>query len=224
MKSILKLFLSSILIFITSCEDKESDAIYKAQICLDSATSTTVDSCLTEITNITSQEAYLLKCSADFLRANITESTLVSALENLNNENNTTNPAATAMANLKFSSNALAEQAVTNCRKTNSLSLTTLSSIAAVSTATFIALQRLGLSPTSTPDQIAAAIVALDPATMTPDELAAVGNSVLTLADAACGTGGTMGNTEVCNAIPEGTDPATLATSFLNNLHNPTNP
>lgn len=215
-----------ILTFLTqaNCAKTDADAIFKAQICIDKATSTTVDACLSGISGVTSQQAYLLKCSADFIRANITESTLVSALENLNNNNNTTNPAATAMSNLKFGSNTLAAQAVSDCTLTGSSSLMTLASIASVSTAAFVALQRLGLSPTSTPEQIAAALAALNPASLTPTELQAVGTSVISLATAACGTTGTLNNTEVCNSIPAGTDATTVANAFLNNLHNTSNP
>ena len=211
------LALSSVFI---GCENKEDDQIYAAQICLNTATAGTVDSCLAKISGVSSARAFVLRCSAEFIRANITTSTIVTAIENIENNDagNTVDPTIEFYNQFSFTSTASADVAVTNCTASGSGGLKLLALSA--KTATVIKYDILG----GTLD--AAAIAALDPATANAADLQAIGESVLLMAPIACGTGGSLEDTEVCDNInaailSSGGDAQAIGEAYLNQLKNP---
>jgi hypothetical protein len=202
------------------CEEKEDDQIYSAQICLNTATAGTVDSCLAKISGVSSARAFVLRCSAEFIRANITTSTIVTAIENIedNDAGNTEDPTIEFYNQFSFASTVSASVAVTNCTASGSEGLKLLALSA--KTATVIKYNVLGgtLNP--------ATIAALDPSTADAEDLLAIGESVLLMYPIACGTGDSLKNTEVCDNInaailASGGNAQAIGESYLNQLKNP---
>ncbi len=202
------------------CEEKEDDQIYSAQICLNTATAGTVDSCLAKISGVSSARAFVLRCSAEFIRANITTSTIVTAIENIedNGAGNTVDPTIEFYDQFSFTSTASADVAVTNCTASGSEGLKLLALSA--KTATVIKYDVLG----GTLDAVT--IAALDPSTADAADLQAIGESVLLMSPIACGTGGSLADTEVCDNInaailSSGGDAQAIGEAYLNQLKNP---
>lgn len=208
-----------------ACEEKEDDQIYSAQICMNSATPATVDACLAKISGVSSSRAYVLRCSAEFIRANITTSTIVTAIENIedNDSGNTDDPTIEFYDQFSFTSTASADVAVTNCAASGSEGLRLLSLSA--KTATVIKYDVLGKLPGQTMSP--ADIATLDPSTADAADLLAIGNSVIQMQSLACSEGGSLKNTEVCdninNAIAGGGDAQAIGEAFINQLKNPNN-
>lgn len=206
-----------------ACEEKEDDQIYSAQICMDTATSATVDACLAKIAGVGSARAYVLRCSAEFIRANITTSTIVTAIENIENNSagNTEDPTIEFYNQFSFTSTASADVAVTNCSASGSEGLKLLALSA--KTATIIKYDILGGTLN------AGTIAALNPgADATPDELASIGNSVIQMQSIACSDGGSLKNTEVCDNINNaiagaGGNAQAIGEAFLNQMKTPNN-
>lgn len=201
----------------TGCEQKEDDKIYSAQMCLNTATSATVDTCLAKISGINSSQAYVIRCSAEFIRANITTSTIVTAIENIdhNDSGNTEDPTIEFYNQFSFTTPSSADTAVDNCTASGSEGLKLLSLSA--KTATIIKHNVLS----GTLD--AATIAALNPATANPSDLQSIGEAVLQMKDISCGKGGTLENTEICdnmnNAIAAGgSDAQAIGEAFLNQM------
>jgi hypothetical protein len=202
------------------CEEKEDDQIYSAQICMNTATDLTVDACLAKIAGVSSARAFVLRCSAEFIRAQITTSTIVTAIENIedNDAGNAEDPTIEFYDQFSFNSTASADVAVTNCTASGSEGLKLLALSA--KTATVIKYDVLG----GTLD--AATIAALDPSTADAADLQAIGESVLLMSPIACGTGGSLADTEVCDNInaailSSGGDAQALGEAYLNQLKNP---
>lgn len=201
------------------CESKEDDQIYSAQICLNSATSATVDACLAKIAGVSSSRAFVIRCSAEFIRANITTSTIVAAIENIedNDSGNTVDPTIEFYQNFSFSSGASADVAVTNCDASGSegLRLLALSAKSATTIKTFAG-GDIATWINTNPD-----LSLLDPA-----EVQSMGSNVLQMQSIACDEGGSLKGTEICdninNAIANaGGDVQAIGEAFINQLKNP---
>jgi hypothetical protein len=211
------LILAATALFLISCEDKNDDKIYDAQRCMDVATPATVDTCVDKVAGIGSTQAYVIRCSADFLRANITENTIVDALEQLDsgNADPTKNATVTLFKFFTFTDVTAADAAVANCLATGSTTLHDLALSAKAATVvndltggadleTWVA----GLTPSS--------IAALD-----ADQLLNLGNTVLTLEPSVCGDNGQFEGTKVCTDLQAAigdSDPAEVAKSLLAQL------
>jgi hypothetical protein len=212
------ILISATIFFLTSCEDKNDDKIYNAQRCLDTATPATVDTCVDKVAGISSTQAYVIRCSADFLRANITESTIVSALEQLDSNNDPTkNATVTLFKFFTFTSTNAADLAVSNCLATGSSTLHDLALSAQA--ATLVNLLSGGADlETWVTGLTPGAIAALD-----ADQLIALGETVLTLQPSVCGPNGQFEGTKVCtdlnNAIGD-QDPTAVAKELLAQLQN----
>ncbi len=202
------------------CEEKEDDQIYSAQICLNTATAGTVDDCLAKIDGVSSSRAYVLRCSAEFIRANITTSKIVAAITNIeaNGAGNTVDPTIEFYNQFSFASTASADVAVTNCTASGSEGLKLLALTA--KTATVIKYDVLN----GTLDSVT--IGFLVPSAANPADLQAIGTSVLLMHPIACGEGGSLKNTEVCDNInaailSSGGNPQAIGEAYLNSLKNP---
>ena len=206
------------------CEEKEDDQIYSAQICMNTATNLTVDTCLAKIAGVSSARAFVLRCSAEFIRAQITTSTIVTAIEDIENNDagNTEDPTIEFYDQFSFLSTASADVAVTNCTASGSEGLKLLALSA--KTATVIKYDVLGTLPGG--NMTAADLAALDPSTADAADLQAIGESVLLMSPIACGTGGSLEDTEICDNInaailSSGGDAQALGEAYLNQLKNP---
>ncbi len=192
------------------CEEKEDDQIYSAQICLNSATAGTVDACLAKISGVSSARAFVLRCSAEFIRANITTSTIVTAIENIedNDAGNTEDPTIEFYNQFSFTSTASADTAVNYCSASGSEGLKLLALSA--KTATVIKYDILG----GTLDLNALTNYTPDPDNNSTDKanLISIGETILDIAPIACNQGDSLQKTEVCDNINRAKEGVTVPT------------
>lgn len=149
-------FASLLLAFgLVSCSNTDQKNLFEAQICIDhisvpasisdterQALSSQVDNCMSSIASKTTTQAYVLKCAGEFIRQGIAETSLISAVKDLNNNNNSVDPSIAAMDALafsgitgKYSSSADAvSAAVTNCTASQSNTLEALAGLSNIST------------------------------------------------------------------------------------------
>jgi hypothetical protein len=191
------LFLFSIsALFLFGCEEKNDDKIYKAQRCLDNSTSETVDNCVEMVSGITSGQAYQIRCSADFLRADINNDTILDAIEELDNDNGSSSDATvTFFKFFKFEDTAAADVAIENCTLTGSQTYRDLA--LAAKTATIMN----GLTGGQDLDQW---IDSLNPGSidsLSEEELEDLGETVIALHPSLCGEGGDFEDNPVCDEI-----------------------
>lgn len=209
--------------FLIHCEEQETDDLYSAQVCINSATSATVDACLTKIAGYSSPMAFSLRCSADFIREGITDTRIVNALERIDeNDDPSIDPMTDLISFLTFDDVPAADQAVTNCTASGSEGLTVLSEIVKLGTNLIIG---SGLPITADGVDPAALDTFLDSASsgsFTAQELEGMAESIIALQPIACGDSGSFKDEEVCvninDAIAAGTDTTTLINTFLTEL------
>lgn len=206
---------------LSACEDKEDDQIYSAQLCMDRATDgASADICLAKIAGVTTPQSYVLRCSAEFLRAGITTSTIIQATQNLdqNDGSTTTDPTVQFYDEFKFADTTAASTAVNVCTQSGSRNLKLLAESAQLATQLSVAIPG---------GDLAAWIGTGDPSTLAANDLTAIGNSVLSMQSTACAEGGSFYKTEVCDnfaaATAGSTDPATIGEAFINQLKNGNN-
>jgi hypothetical protein len=81
--------LSTFLIFgLAGCEDQSAKAVYNAQNCIDTATSSTVSQCTDMVAGINTPQANLILCSADYVAQSFTNTRFVNAFQYINNPTN----------------------------------------------------------------------------------------------------------------------------------------
>ena len=209
--------LSISLLTFSGCEDKDDAEIYKAQFCLDRAApgSADVAACVANIQNQTSKQAYVLKCSADFLTAGIDEVKIVNAIENMDGDDNGSNPSTVLMDNLSFqtqtpiaSNNTLAAQAVTNCSLSGSDTLKALAEMASVSTFMYVATGG-GQTIEQFLQGCTGGSTCIDSIVTNGDD-AAMAATVLSMQDTLCGENGMFKSEgDTCLDIQNATDSAT---------------
>lgn len=170
-------------LFIVSCEDKDDDKTFQAQRCLDTATPATVDICVNMVAGISSNKSFVIRCSADFIRQNITNATIVQALEDLDDNAPGQNAAVKLYENFKFDTVNNAEKAVSNCQATGSNNLTMLAVSARMATVL---------------TNINANITSINPNTVSADDLEDIGEMVTLMFPLSCGENGQFEGTDVC--------------------------
>lgn len=211
------------LLLFTSCEDKEEANLYKAQACLDKATAATANACLGSISGQTSQRSYSLRCSASFLAEGIDESAIIDALRNIDGDQGG-DPTSASIAALAMTDSTASANAVSNCAKSGSDSLTALANFANVATALKGALA-LGSDPT--PAQVETAIDGWG--AQTPAEKEAVANAIIASQASMCNsTNGLFKDTDACTDINQAiaANPSggtALADALIANLDNQSN-
>lgn len=231
MRKIAVLFSSVLCFGLLSCEEKEDDKIFSAQQCLDSValSGAPVDPCVDMLNGITTPKSYVIRCSADFIRQGITNDAIVTAIEDLDNNNETSGSDANVVLYDVFafdpqganSAEQLVDTAVENCTATGSETLTILA-ISAKTATTIEAIAGGDIQTWLDGNPDINALTGSNPA-----ELVSIGESVIAIQPIACGKGGQFEGTEVCDnltsAINAGSDPSTIAQQFLNDLSNPNN-
>lgn len=213
--------------FIAGCESKEDVAIAKAEKCLNTATSTTAMDCVSGLSSYTNEKAYLLRCSALYLKNGFTGTRLLEAFKNLKNSGGT-DPMAIVMSTLAFSTIAEANEAGTYCSMSGSVSLERLSDMTKMATIIPIT---MGIIPSSglTEGQMLTAIQnmrdGIQGGTLTADQLAALPGLATTISESAsnyCYEGSSYSSNVVCTnlntAIQSGGSNSDLVKSLLDQL------
>lgn len=214
-------------LFLVACEQEEDDKIYTAQICMNQAdTGIEADACLAPLSGLNSTRAYVLRCAGDFIRAGITTPTIITAIQNIddNDSNNTADPTLEFYQQFSFGYQDVdvvtAGTAVSNCTASGSKNLRLL----ALSAESATILRNLAFENVGGTGDITTWLNgSVDPATLSDAEVTAIGNNVLNMQASSCGEGGTFEDTEICdnmnNAIAAGAgDPNAIGEAFISQL------
>ena len=117
----ISLAMAALAFLLTGCESKQDDQIYSAQMCLNTATPATAATCAAKVDGINTSQAYMIRCSVDFMVANITTETIIDALDQLDeNPDPTANATITLFKFFTFANETDADTAVSHCRATGS--------------------------------------------------------------------------------------------------------
>lgn len=208
--------LAAIAFLACSQENEEDRKIAAALACLDAAkTMADSDICQSKVSGMETEQAYLIRCSANFIAQGITGSTLASAFSQLNKTPATGSQTSSMLSFLVFTkTSALNTSALTmsNCAKSgvqSSKGLAAMVSAASAIAATCpLAICPTGLagspldpaSPSFNADQLRslASTLAGGGDTATKDT---IGQAAVAAQAAICGTGSSLSGEDVCKKI-----------------------
>jgi hypothetical protein len=219
---------------LSGCETGEDRTLASAQSCLDGAhDEASANQCVAMVEGLQTQDAYLIRCSANFIAQGFTGDRIADAFESLSNNNgSSTDPMVTLLAYLKFDNGKVQHTStatVDNCQKSGVRSMLRLASAAQLST-TIASLTPSGISidPTSATavqdmkDAIDDLIADLNGTT--PPDVSALGTAAQVAAGAFCNEGSSYATNEVCTnlnaAIQTAGGPAAIGEELLNQLKN----
>lgn len=203
------LFLSLLSIAaITGCELPEDKQIYAGQECIDAATTAAdADRCYNLVSGLTSEKAYLIRCSSHYVAQGFTGQRFASAFQRLKDGSSSgQDPMATAMAYMVFSVSSTlhtADTAVSDCNLSGVRSMKRLATMTKL--ATFVAQQGLGSIPDPNaggfnPSQISTAITNLVNSN-DPTANATIGALAQQANEQYCNAGSSFSGNEVCTNI-----------------------
>lgn len=107
--------------FLLGCEDDAVNKIAKAQDCLNKisdANTSDAQNCINIVEGLSSQESYVIRCSAEFLKGGLTTTRVSKSLESLNNTGGSKNEAA-FMGLLALKSGGNEDNLLTYCQNSN---------------------------------------------------------------------------------------------------------
>ncbi|MEK2690042.1 hypothetical protein [Bdellovibrio sp. GT3] len=216
---------------LAGCEgpQSEKDMIMEAQYCLDKASPSTAQSCVSGIASLTSENAYAIRCAAGFLQSEVTSaSNLAEAFTALSEDGDTATML--SILNFKNGDTALANETADYCTKSGSAGLALMGAMAksatalASSTSTFPSCAG-GISECD-PDEITDLISDIeasltagsgDPGYATAiDTITAVAESVQAVYAISCGQSGA--NQDICGPINEALTQASITPEELISL------
>jgi hypothetical protein len=121
---------------LTGCENADDKSIAQAQQCLNNANPSTATACSQLIANLATPEAYMVRCSVDFLSQGFTSNRYISAFQNINNNSGSSvqRPALEAIGYLNFPDSTSVAQALSDCSAAGSSSLRRIAELAQIST------------------------------------------------------------------------------------------
>lgn len=129
------------LLFVVSCEDGDSDAIAKAQACLDkldedsASLATEAEACRTRLTKVNTQQGWIIQCSVDFLKGGLTTKRIVNAYKNLDGSSaGAAQKEAFFIGVMALDDTADADNAFASCKKSGVESLIFIASMARAGT------------------------------------------------------------------------------------------
>lgn len=211
MKSKLLVLLAAVLALplLTACESEEDRTLAEAEACINSATSTNVDACMAKVDGLTSEDAYLIRCSAHFIAQNITETRLASAFTNIKSSSAVAGvtPTTIALSYMIFDETKLAHNVAvskSDCELSGAPSLSRIVSLAEIAT-TFAAAAgaaNSGFTPgdTASVESFIANFVANSPGTVAQDETT-IGNLAVGIRENFCVNNSPFTGTDVCTKM-----------------------
>ncbi|MCB0377052.1 MAG: hypothetical protein KDD33_01040 [Bdellovibrionales bacterium] len=186
-----------VLVFIVGgCEDDKKSKLFKTQVCINQSTPATVAGCSSLLGNTTGKQAAALRCSIKFIEAGVTESQIITALENIDDQNAGQDPTSAAVNSIKMNTVADSTEARQYCDESESEALIALSYIAHMATIMSIGLASLN-------SDLEAAIASFDPNSPPGDlDQAALGQTVIDSQQSLCDTkNGMLKDSEACGNI-----------------------
>lgn len=119
---------------IFGCEDKETNSVAKAQACLDKARSSSeAGACRGLIEGKSSQQAYIVRCSIEFVAGGLTTSKVADAFK-AQKDNATTNKEAALIALLSLGDKTTADNAAAYCKLSGIPGLIYLANLSVIGT------------------------------------------------------------------------------------------
>lgn len=183
------------LIFNSGCnKETDADKIADAQSCLDAATASEADMCVSKVDGIESEGAYLIRCSGKFVKEGFNSPTkLASALANISGDNNAGADGSLAMMSaLAFTAEstsalnaASASETISYCTKANSKGLIFLAGLTSTATSLWSIGESLSLTG-GTPPTAAELEQLMNDLVSNPDAQAAVGTAVVAIYESGC--------------------------------------
>ena len=210
-----------ILFTLTGCEDEKESNLFKAQQCIDTATASTVNECTTYLAGDVSEQSYVLQCSIAFIAEGITETAIVTALENIDKQDQASDPTITAFSALTMSSTTASTDALTKCTNSGSKALIALANFANLATA-------VGSLGSLLSDPSEANIQNFLNSYNSATDAGVLGAAVVASQDSLCNTtNGLMKGTEPCDninqAIASGASNDDIGDLLISNINNPNN-
>lgn len=193
--------------FLSGCESEDERKLAAGQSCLDRATTTAdANACISIVQGLESESAYLIRCSANFIAQGFTASRMASAFQRIKENTGGGDPMVTLLGYFVFQpslTNNTADDAVTNCTRSNVRSMLRLASAAQLAT-TFATLSGISLTtfdPSSGTFDATQMLTAITNASGNATSEAAVGQATVTAAAAYCNEGSSYNGTEVCTNL-----------------------
>ena len=220
-----------------SMEKNDDRQIASALSCLDSAqTSTDADNCQAKVAGLDSQQASLIRCSANLIAQGVTGTRLASAFSQLNKAPASGTQSSQMLSFLVFSKSLpldTADLTYSNCTKAGVQSVAGLASMIQAATTIASVAGTFGVDPAtldpSSPSFNSAALTTLANNLYSSGDntkKAVIGQVAITAAASLCGAGSSLTSQDVCKrltaAIAAGNgDNATIGNSLLNQLLHP---
>ena len=235
LKAVSVVTLAGFFLLNSGCEQQDDLSMASAQSCLDTATTASqANTCVAKIAGIETADAYLVRCSANFIAQGFTGQRVATAYSRMSSSSSGTDPMLNIMAYLVFANadatNSVAN-AVTNCTKSGVLSMQQLVQVAnlATTTSTLANVCNDGTLNCVDPGKVDAVtlvtkIKAAFTNTTAPNK-AAVGTLALNLNSSFCGAGSNYASEDVCTYMSQAitaaggtSDPAAVATQLISIL------
>ncbi len=217
---------------LTACSsgEKDSDKLYEAQACLDTATKTTVSDCLTKIDGLESKQAYLLRCASVFIQDGFDDpSRFASAFSQLDKKTGTTDPTLGLLGYMAFSSSTVvaenqahAQLAMDYCQKSESAGYIMLASMANIATTiTSLSTAITTIDPNNPPsaEEMSAALAEI---LTNPNAQTSIGATAITAYQSNCSGDSATGNASLCSDLSQAlasssnpTDPTAVGAALM---------
>lgn len=150
-------FLAILTLLTAACESDEDRAVSQAQECLNRSTQATVNSCASYVEGFSSEKAYAIRCSINFIAEGFSDPTkLTNAVNAMNDSSGSSSPMLGLLGQISFTSEAAANQAFSNCSLSGSDGMKVLAAFVKMATTLNMAVGGAGAA--KTPEDLAAAI------------------------------------------------------------------
>ena len=197
------------MVFFSGCENKEKVALAKAEQCINRSNENNVfNNCMPLLEGQNSEKADMYRCSIYYIKNGFTGNRLAQAFERIkNNPNPAQDPMINAMALMVFPSITEAETAGEYCMRSNVTSMKRFSTMTKM--ATYMA-SLSGNFPGGIPADGSLNANDMDTAltnfeanlsSLTPEQLTAVGTTIIEAADGYCGAGSAYASTPICTNL-----------------------
>jgi hypothetical protein len=211
---------------LAGCETGDDRTLAAGQACLDAATPATANQCVTIVQGLTSQESYMIRCSANFIAQGFTGTRIADAITKIkDNDGSGTDPMVGMMAYLSFTSaSPSADEAISNCETAGSKSMLRLATAAKLATTIASFTGGIGSIDPDSPTAAQDLKNKIDQLISSPNPTAnaELGSTAVVAAQAYCAAGSSYEGTEVCQnltaAVNSSSDPATIGAQLLQQL------
>jgi hypothetical protein len=215
-------------LFFSGCETPEDNTISKATSCLDSSDSTNASECSAMVAGDESANAYLIRCSVDFINQGFDATSMANAFSQLSNTSGNTTTAMMSFLVFTTSNTAdtnAASTAESDCTKALQPSFALLGAFAQTATLVASLCQSSCTASRTSGFSSAGFATGLTQLYTANDSTnnAIVGTAVLTAYTQECSSSANATSPiceQVVAAIGGSTDPATIGRALITNLYN----